>query len=326
EALLAARHYRVAGGGNGTRSWLLARKRRLGHFGSDFVHLGLLVVIAGGIVSGLGGFRASLPLEEGQSAAVPRAGFELRLDKFETDYYPQGSVKAWKSTVTILENKAPVLSRTVAVNRPLVHRGFAIYQTGYGRDWDNPELEVVVRKKSDPAFSRTLRLKVGEEAALGDKDGSRVSVRRFVPDFVMGEGNEVRSRSDEPNNPAALVEVRKGDEQVLARWVFARFPEFDETHPTRPTDLVFDLASCRAPEYSVLEAARDPGAVWVWAGCALVTVGFFLAFYWPPREVRVVLEPARGRTEVTAGGLAAKNREAFQAEFDGIMEALRRSS
>lgn len=326
EALLTARHYRVVGRESGTRLSLLARKRRLGHFGSDFVHLGLLIIIAGGFVSGLGAFRTSIPLEEGQTAAVPQAGFELRLDRFETEYYPQGSVKAWKSTVTVLENKAPVLVRTVAVNRPLVHRGFAVYQTGYGRDWENPRLEIAVRKKSDPAFSRTLRLKVGEEAALGDRDGTRVSVRRFVPDFVIGEANEVRSRSEEPNNPAALIEVKKGEERVLARWVFARFPEFDEAHSGQPTDLSFGLASYRAPEYSVLEAGTDPGAVWVWAGCALVTTGFFLAFYWPPREIRVVLEPARDRTEVIAGGLAAKNWEAFQAEFDGVLDALRRSS
>ncbi len=36
---------------------------------------------------------------EGQTLDVPGADFALRLDKFETVYYPDGSVKAWKSAV-----------------------------------------------------------------------------------------------------------------------------------------------------------------------------------------------------------------------------------
>jgi hypothetical protein len=56
-----------------------------------------------------------------------------------------------------------------------------------------------------------------------------------------------------------------------------------------------------------------------------VTAGFFLAFYWPPREIRAILEEGRDRTEVTAGGIASKSRESFQAEFEDIMNAVRRS-
>jgi cytochrome c biogenesis protein len=326
EALLASRHYQVMRREAQNRLSLLARKRRLGHFGSDFVHLGLLVVIAGGAVSGLAGFRTRIALEEGQAAPVPRAGIEVRLDKFETEYYPQGNVKAWRSTVTVLENKAPVRTRTIAVNKPLSHRGFSFYQSGYGRNWDNPRLEIAVREKSDPAFSRAVQLNVGERVPLEDKDAIQISVRRFVPDFVIGEGNQVQSRSEEPNNPAALVEAWKGDERVFSRWVFAKYPEFDQMHSGQPTELSFNLTSYHASEYSVIEAARDPGVGWIWAGCLLVTAGFFLAFYWPPREIRVILEPGPDRTTVTAGGQAAKNRESFMAEFEGILDSLRRSS
>jgi len=63
----------------------------------------------------------------------------------------------------------------------------------------------------------------------------------------------------------------------------------------------------------------------IWVGCLLVSAGFFLAFYWPPREIRAVLEEGRDRTEVTAGGVAAKSRESFQAEFEAIIDSLRRS-
>jgi cytochrome c biogenesis protein len=277
-------------------------------------------------VSGLAGFRTELEMTEGQTAKVPGAPFEVRLDRFETEYYPQGMVKAWKSTVTVLEAGAGVLTRQVLVNKPLTYKGFSFYQTSYGTNLENPKLEITVKKKSDPAFARTVQLSVGERVAVDDKDVSQISVTRFIPDFVLGEGNQAESRSPEPNNPAAQVEGWKGGEKVFSGWIFANYPDFEQMHSGKPTDLSFVLKSFHGAEFSVLEAARDPGVGLIWTGCLLVTAGFFLAFYWTPRLVRAVIEEGRDRTEVTAGGHAAKNKDGFQAEFDDIMNSLRRSS
>ena len=326
EALLAARHYRVKSQSGGKGLCVLARKRKFGHFGSDAVHLGLLVVIAGGIVSGLAGSRAQLELTEGQTSPVPRAPFQIRLDRFETEYYPQGMVKAWKSTVTVVEGGTGVLTQAILVNKPLTYKGFSFYQTSYGSDWSNPKLEVTIKKKNDPSFSRTVTLNVGERAAVDDKDVSQISVKRFVPDFVIGDAGRIETRSEQPNNPAAQVEGWKGAEQIFSGWIFGKYPDFEQMHAGKPTDLSFVLNSYRGSEYSVIEAARDPGVWLIWTGCLLVTAGFFLAFYWPPFEIRAVIEEGRERTEVTAGGHAAKSRESFQAEFDELMDTLRRSS
>jgi cytochrome c biogenesis protein len=324
ETLLVSRRYRLKSRAGEKRVDVLAQKRRLGFLGSDFVHLGLLVIIGGGVVSGLGGFRTQIALSEGQTTGIPRALFAVRLDRFVTEYYPQGMVKAWKSTVTVMEKGAAVLTRTIQVNKPLTYGGYSIYQTSYGMTWDNPKLEITIRKKSDPAFARTIQIGVGERIAVDDADVSQISVTRFVPDFVIGDGNRIETRSEQPNNPAAEVEGWRGDEKVFSGWIFANFPDFEQMHSGRPTDLSFVLKSFRGSEFSVLEAARDPGAGLIWVGCLLVVVGFFLAFYWPPREIRVVLEESRDRTEITAGGLASKGREAFQAEFDDLMNSLRR--
>lgn len=303
---------------------LLARKRRLGRFGSDVVHLGLLVIIAGGLTSGLAGRRSDLALIEGQTASVPRAGFAIRLDKFNTEYYPQGAIKAWKSSVSVIENGASVLSRVVEVNHPLSYRGYSFYQTGYGWNWQAPKLVLEIRKRADASFVKTVALKVGDKAGVGDPDVSQIEVRQFVPDFIIGEGKKVQSRTDEPNNPAALVEAWKGEERIFSGWVFAKFPDFGQGHGETSSPVSVVLKDYSAVPYSVLEAAKDPGANLIWLGCLLVTAGLFLAFYWPPREIRVALENAPGRLEVTAGGQAAKSREAFQAEFDRIFEEVRR--
>ncbi|MDH4197182.1 MAG: cytochrome c biogenesis protein ResB, partial [Candidatus Aminicenantes bacterium] len=205
-AVLNKHHYRVRKAESESRVFLLGRKRVLGWFGSDVVHIGLLVILAGAIVTGLGGFRTDLSLKEGQTLEVPRAGFLLRLDKFETEYYPQGGVKDWKSSLTVLDGGAAVMSGVVEVNHPLSYRGFSFYQTSYGWDWDNPSLELVVKRKSDPAFTKTLLLKAGEKGPVGDPSGTEIVIQNFLPDFVIGDGGRAESRSTEPNNPAALVE------------------------------------------------------------------------------------------------------------------------
>jgi cytochrome c biogenesis protein len=321
--VLRARRYRVSPSPPGPGAVVLARKRRLGWFGSDVVHLGLLVILAGGFISGLAGRRSNLALREGETAAV--AGFSVRLDRFDTEYYPQGGVKDWKSTVTVIENGSPVLTRVVEVNHPLVHRGVTFYQSSYGWDWASPRLELEVRKRADPSFSRSVVVRPGHPAEIGDPDVSRVSVRSFVPDFMIGEGNTVRSRSQEPRNPAALVEAWKGEDRVFAGWVFAKYPDFGQTHGGEgASPLAVVLKTYEAAQYSVLEAARDPGANIIWLGSFLVTAGLFLAFYWPPREIQVVLDEVQGRVEVAAAGRAAKGREAFEAEFGRISDEVRR--
>lgn len=323
---LRSRGYRLGGSASGNSAVLLARKRRLGRFGSDVVHAGLLVVLIGGFISGLAGRRSTIELREGQTSPVPHASFEVRLDRFEMEYYPQGEIKDWKSTVTVMDNGAAAVTRVIEVNHPLTYKRFSFYQTSYGWDWENPRLEIIVKKPADATYSKTLSLKVGERLAVEDPDFSHLVVRQFVPDFVIGEANQVQNRSSEPNNPAALIEVWKGTERIYSGWTFAKYPDFGGGHKAGQASLSFVLNHYDAPQYSVLEAAKDPGANFIWLGCLLVMAGLFLAFYWPPREIRVVLEEVGGNSDVSVGGLASKSREAFQTEFDTIIESLRRRS
>jgi len=325
---LKGRRYRLTETSREGLTVLLARKRRLGWFGADVVHVGLLVILAGGLASGLGGRRTELALAEGQTADVPQASFQVRLDAFETEYYPGGGVKDWKSTVTVLDGGTAVMTRTIEVNEPLKYRGVSFYQQSYGSDWSRARLDLELRKPGDAAFARAVAARVGERVAVEGPGVSQVVVRRFVPDFVIGEGGRVVSRSEEPRNPAAQIEAWDGEKRVFSGWIFAKFPDFGQGHaPGAKPDVpqvAIVLKSYTAAPYSVLEAASDPGVGLIWAGCAFVLAGLFLAFYWPPREIRVVLEESQGRVELAAGGQAAKSRDAFQSEFDGIFGSIRR--
>jgi cytochrome c biogenesis protein len=94
---------------------------------------------------------------------------------------------------------------------------------------------------------------------------------------------------------------------------------------TGDSPVLFYLRDFRAAQYSVVEAARDPGAPVIWAGCAVLMLGLALAFYRRPSEIRVFMRESGGRVELTAGGLSHGNRERFRSEFEAFTQALRRS-
>jgi cytochrome c biogenesis protein len=296
----------------------------LGLFGSDVVHLGLLVILIGGIISGAAGFGANIKISEGQTVPVLNADFKLRLEKFETEYWPNGSVKDWKSTLTVLENENPILTKAVEVNHPLSYKGFVFYQSTYGWDWENPSLEIWAKKNTDPEFSKKVMLSPGEKAVL-EEENIEISVLSFVPDFILNERNEVTTRSLEPNNPAAFIEGWKDGEKIFSGWIFAKFPDFARMHSDGETDLKFELKGYEAAQYSGIQMSKDPGVNFIWAGCIILMMGLFLAFFWPPREIKILVKEAQGKTEIIASGLATKSKETFQSEFESMFTSLRRS-
>jgi len=320
---LSRRRYRLRASEAEKRHFFYARKKVLGWFGSDVVHLGILIILAGGIVSGLAGFRRDLTFVENQTLPISGANFSVRLDKFITEYYPDGSVKDWKSLLTILDAGKTLSQRMIEVNHPLNHRGYIFYQSGYGWDWEHPSLEVWVKKKGDQAYLKKVWLKFGEKTALGG-ESLDLSVLQFIPDFVLDEKNQPTTRSLEPNNPAAFIEGWQGTEKIFSGWVFAKFPDFSRLHSAKETDISLELKDVQAPSYSVIQMAKDPGVLLIWIGCGLLMGGLFLAFYWPTRELKIILEDSHGKTEVAAGGIALKSREAFQTEFENIINSLRK--
>lgn len=321
---LRSRHYRLKEVRRDSKTFLLARKRILGWFGADFVHTGILIILAGGIISGAGGIRKNLTFSEGKVLGIREAEFKLRLDKFETEYYPNGSVRDWKSTLTVIENEKPILSKVIEVNHPLTYKGFVFYQSSYGWNWTNTSVGIWVRKRKDPSFLRKIDMKVGQRVSLEGKN-IHISVMHFIPDFIINERNEVTSRSLQPNNPAAFIEGWEEDEKIFSGWIFSKFPDFARIHSEKETDLSFELKNFKAGQFSVIQAAKDPGVNFIWIGCGFLMLGLALAFYWPSREIKVILEESKGKTEVIAGGIASKSREALQSEFEKIMTSLKRS-
>lgn len=90
------------------------------------------------------------------------------------------------------------------------------------KKWQDVKIEI-----TDLAANRAaiVDFKVGSSVQLTD-DGYRLKVETFVPDYAIAN-NAIVSRSNEPKNPAVLVELLKGNESVVRGWIFKDFPEFN---------------------------------------------------------------------------------------------------
>lgn len=320
---LSQKHYKIREKKGEDQIYLHARKKVLGFFGSDFVHLGIIIILIGGILSGVAGIRFNLSISEGETLPIPGADFQIRLDEFTTDYYPNGNVKDWRSSLTVIENKKNILNQTIEVNHPLSYKGYVFYQSTYGFNWSNPILLMKVSKQGQDAFQDTLRIRIDETVKLSDGK-TEFKVLSFIPDFVIGENNQIASRSNLPYNPAVFVEGYQEEKNIFSGWIFAKFPDFPQIHSNQEMPFLIQLSDFQGIEYAGLQIAKDPGVNFIWVGSALLMLGLMIAFYWPPKEIKIILAQSKDGAEVTAGGLTSKNRESFKHEFQQIISSLRR--
>ncbi len=107
------------------------KKKKKHRHGPDILHIGLLVLIVGGIISFSGRKEGMVRLSAGESVSLP-GGEILRLLEFSDERYEDGRPKDWTSLVN-LEKDGEVLKKNVEirVNQPLRIGAITIYQSSY---------------------------------------------------------------------------------------------------------------------------------------------------------------------------------------------------
>ena len=348
EKVLARHRYRLEK--SPTQLW--ARKHLWGRLGIDLLHVSLIVVLIGGVVGGLGGFEDFQVAHKGETFKVARGGFDVRIDDlWSSSYKGSSQIKDWYTKLTILDHGREVMTKTIEVNSPVTYNGISLYQASFGSDWlskaqltfkverstaNTPETQtnnpsnptVPPTEPSKPATATTptkptasapqaqeITVEVGSEFPLDDGQ-RKVRVAAFYPDLVMGEQGPV-NRSQRLNNPAAYLEVYradKPDKPEFTTWTFSQFPEFQHEF-AKGNPYRFFLAGMKAPEFTGLQIAHNPGIGLIYFGFAVMMLGLCLNFYLPPRRVWAAVKNNR----LYLGGLGRDVRE-FEPELEAIAQ------
>ncbi|MFH1994905.1 MAG: cytochrome c biogenesis protein ResB, partial [Nitrospinota bacterium] len=100
---------------------LKGHKGRLNRFGSDIVHFGIIVILLGGIIGSITGFKEYKPIPVGETVKIDSVDFDLhiRANKFWIENYESGEVKQYYSDLNIIDNGQEVLQNGLLyVNKP----------------------------------------------------------------------------------------------------------------------------------------------------------------------------------------------------------------
>jgi cytochrome c biogenesis protein len=302
---------------------LFCEKSKYARLGVYIIHLSVLVILLGGMLGSLFGFRGNLIVAEGHSsrevvlqsnAEVRELAFDVRCDAFEATFYPNGAPKDYKSTLTILEDNTPTHTQVIEVNHPLSYQGLTFYQSSWGT---LSEVLFAVKPKESTSAAIEIRVEEGGSFTIPETNLS-VKLNRFFTDFIMESGRPM-NRTDAPNNPAAeLLIYDKG--QLRGRtWVFKNFPGF---HGSKDLEYEFVIKDFAQKQYTGLQVTRDPGVVVVWVGCSLMMLGILFTFFLSHRKVWARIRPLNKKTEIVLAGAASKNRLGFEKEFEQLRQEM----
>jgi cytochrome c biogenesis protein len=300
----------------GNMHCLFAEKGKFSRLGFYGIHFSILIILAGAFLGSVFGFRGFVNVLEGET--VDRAslrsnrqpqplGFQVRLEKFEVFFYPSGTPKEYKSTVSILEDNRQVLTDSIRVNHPLTYKGISLYQSSYGI----ADVKKVVLDVREQSLERrfTFSAKMGERVEIPESS-STFTLTRFIPDF-QGVGpafQGVLSRTGRPADHLMILQNYPGFSQAQSGDFSFRVKEFEPIY------------------YSGLQVNRDPGVWMVWAGCILMMVGFTMTFFLSHRRIWVRMIEEGEDTVVEMAGSSHRNRIEFEKEMEGIEKAFKEFS
>lgn len=305
-----------------------AERHLLSVFSVYVVHASLLLILAGGIVDAIWGYRGYLMLNKGQSTdrielsngVVKQLPFTVRCDSAGQENYADGSPKKWWSDLTVLENGRETMKKQIIVNDPLVTHGVRFYQSGYGQSGTLESVNFVV---TAPGGSPTPVTIANSPVQL--PDGSTLRIAGFIPDAAVREG-EIYAKSNYLENPAFDLEITSPKAASAEHvWLIPTMNPEAKAKESGITVAVKAFEDIHTAPFTGLQVSHEPGQWAVWAGCLLMAVGLIMAFYLVHQRFWIaVYEDAKsGGTVLWIGTAADKNREHFQERFDELTSRIR---
>jgi len=284
-------------------------------------HLSILIIFLGAMIGSFFGYKAYVNIFEGEtvSQVETRAGkiqnlnFQVKCNTFHAEFYSSGMPMDYRSDLSILQNGKEVIRKTIRVNDPLTFEGVTFYQSSYGGQPDQVAIEVVNRDGSvkgsvTAPFGRTVEI-----PGVADK----VEAADYQEHFHLPDGSEGGRAIGVNVYPA------KGG-QPAGLWLLVNDPEYDKQ---RGGDTYFRVKDLKLKKYTGLQVNRDPGEILVWLGSILLIAGIMIAFFMSHKKLWISLRTDnKGRSELTIGGTANKNRDAFAREMEQMIQSLKEVS
>ena len=317
---------------------VFAQRNAWNRLGAYVVHIALLTIFVGGLLTsryGIGGTMEIKPGETSNSfitfdsgledggAAEARMPFEIECTDLQQQLVrPEGGLDVmntidWLSFVKIKEGGREVTA-LVHLNSPFDYRGYRFFQssfepTGYAR-------QITIAQEGHTGPPVTIqRNGVAQIEGLG-----LVRYINFYPDF-SGEHGHAANASGDYHNPAAELLITAPDGSVRTTFAYGPASALVDTSATATSPGAVDEISLKSFEKvatsHTLTVQYDPGRIPVYVGFTLLVVSLGGVFFFSHQRVWAVIEPNEKRLRIHFGGNTNRNKAAFEARFDFLVQA-----
>jgi len=285
---------------------LYADRFRWGPFGSVVTHLSFVIILVGFFLSATTGFKnTQLIVPVGSTVQVGNGtGLSVKAMSFNDAYYPDGSPSDYASDLILYKNGAQVDRQTIRVNHPMKRDGVSFFQSFFGEAAAMKVTDAAGKSLYDDAAALQWQSDDGKHS-IGKFDLKSKGLSVYVIDVASGEVD--------PNIKAGQIQLeidQDGKDAPIATQVV------DQGKTTTIAGLRYTFERTR--QYTGLIVTRDPGAVFVWIGSALLVLGLFMVFFFPHRRVWVRIRKTSGGSEVLCAS-TMKRDVAFKPKFHQIV-------
>jgi len=309
--LLSQRGYRVWSDCQEGCCRMGAQYGLLGEWGSLVIHLSFLVIISGLLIGALGGHQGSINAPVGTTfsvSSVPGIGskalkndFQVRVEGFWIERYPDGTPSGYYSRLSILKDNQAVQTSTIGVNEPLKYEGTKFYQARYGN---------------------TVEIQVNGPGAKTVYRGFVIEGDNFI---IPGTNLSILARTDYKGSSSQTAGSAAPGRIIYAIFENNQRVGMGSAEPgsmISPGQDEISIQFVRAVPYTGLLVKRDPGIPLVWLGAGFMLAGLSLTFFLLPRRLWIVVEQQDGLLNAIMGGKSSRNPGRLEERIKDLAAAI----
>jgi len=317
----------------GGRIYIFGQSGVWNRFGAYAVHVGLLIIFAGGFMTAQFGATGQMPVSLGKSTNLM---FDTVVDLDKTNQVTkqvpfnvvatdmqqklikkEGSLSAmntidWITKFTITDETG-VHDAFVQMNKPFDYRGYRFFQASFipiGRARNI----TVNAKPADGGEPQKVNIPRDGSATLAD--GTKINFKEFRGNFRIGQEDPDEDTSEYPN-PAAVLQVSRPDTAPQTAYAFgpqmANIPVAGKPVAGYTYQLV-DFE--KVADQHILSVQRDPGSNVVYVGFIMLFLTLVAVFFFSHQRVWAAIENGTDKTKnIVFGGSTNRSINAFDDKF-----------
>jgi cytochrome c biogenesis protein len=328
---------------SGGKTFVYGERGAWNRLGAYAVHVALLVIFAGGFLTGQFGHTGQVAFGPGESAGeMNETIFELDGPRQITVALPfevecldvqqklidkSGTTSPvntldWLTRIRIKDPERGVTEALVHMNTPFDYRGYRFFQSSFIPD--GKARSIRLRVVPEQAGAQAQEIEIMRDGTAQLADGTIVKFDGFFSDFVLS-GAQADSKSPEYNNPAAALQVVKASGEAAKGYAFqpssaGAGPMVGRAFAGHKFELI-DFEKVGAAH--ILSVQKDPGATVVYVGFVLLILTLAAIFFFSHQRVWALIERGGdGRCEITLGGNTNRNRLSFEDRFKRLVKEL----